>query len=376
MSELKTIIAAYDTAEAQGYKTVLATVVKVEGSSYRMPGARMLVSEYGEMTGAISGGCLEGDALRRAMLALQQQTNKVVTYDTTNEADATVGIQLGCNGIVHILFEYIDPNDPQNPITLLKKIVHIRVPALVVTICSLDRYAEQPGTCGIRLENETVLRTNPLIAGEDMLAYMEQVSRSKATMRTVLEYKNVDYELLLEYHIPPIHMVLVGAGNDAQPVAAMAAMLGWEVSIVDGRASHAAADRFTAAKQVITAAASEFLHHIDIDSYTAVVLMSHNFNYDKDVLQQLLQTSVSYIGLLGPKKRFQRLLNALQEDGCTIEEPQQAKMHGPVGLDIGAETSAEIALSIIAEVKSFLHRRSAASLRDRTAKMHENIPIL
>jgi len=121
MSELKTIIAAYDTAESQGYKTVLATVVKVEGSSYRMPGARMLVSEYGEMTGAISGGCLEGDALRRAMLALQQQTNKLVTYDTTNEADATLGIQLGCNGIVHLLFEYIDPSDPQNPIALLKK---------------------------------------------------------------------------------------------------------------------------------------------------------------------------------------------------------------------------------------------------------------
>ena len=376
MSELKTIIVAYDTAEDQGYKTVLATVVKVEGSSYRMPGARMLVSEYGEMTGTISGGCLEGDALRRAMLALNQQTNKVVTYDTTNEADATVGIQLGCNGIVHILFEYIDPTDPQNPIALLKKIVHIRVPALVVTICSLDRYAEQPGTCGIRLENETVLKANPLITVEDMVTFMEQVSTNKATMRTVLEYKMVDYELLLEYHVPPLHLVIVGAGNDAQPVATLASILGWEVSIVDGRASHTTVDRFPAAKHLITAAASEFLHQIYIDTYTAVVLMSHNFNYDKDVLQQLLQTPVSYIGLLGPKKRFQRLLNTLQEDGCIVDAPQLAKMHGPVGLDIGAETSAEIALSIIAEVKSFLHSRSAASLRDRTAKMHENIPIL
>lgn len=376
MSELKTIIAAYDAAEAQGYKTVLATVVKVTGSSYRMPGARMLVSEYGAMTGAISGGCLEGDALRRAMLALHQQTNKLVTYDTTNEADASLGIQLGCNGIVHILFEYLDPTDPQNPISLLKKIANKRASALVVTICSLDRYAEQPGTCGIRQENETLLKSNPLIAVEDMVAFMEQVSTNKATMRTVLVYKTVEYELLLEYELPPLQLVIVGAGNDAQPVAAMAAMLGWEVSIVDGRASHTTVDRFPAAKQLITAAASAFLHQIDIDPYTAVVLMSHNFNYDKDVLKHLLQKPVAYIGLLGPKKRFQRLLTTIQEEGCIIDAQQLAKMHGPVGLDIGAETSAEIALSIIAEVKSFLHSRSGASLRDRTAKMHQNISIL
>ena len=115
MSELGDIIAAYRKAEQEQIRTVLATVVKVEGSSYRMPGARMLVSEYGEMTGAISGGCLEGDALRRALLALHQQSNKLVTYDTTHESDQHIGIQLGCNGIVHILFEYMIQQIPITP---------------------------------------------------------------------------------------------------------------------------------------------------------------------------------------------------------------------------------------------------------------------
>src|ERR1700712_133184 len=107
MKELKEIIGAYDQAAGEGKQTALATVVHIEGSSYRRPGARMLVTEDGELTGAISGGCLEGDALRKAMLAISEQKNKLVTYDTTDEEDAKLGIQLGCNGIVYILFEPI-----------------------------------------------------------------------------------------------------------------------------------------------------------------------------------------------------------------------------------------------------------------------------
>ena len=111
MKEIRDIIKAYDEAQKQGKRTALATVVHLEGSSYRRPGARMLVTDDGEMTGAISGGCLEGDALRKALLVLSQQQSRLVTYDTSDEDDAKLGVQLGCNGIVRILFEPIDTNN-------------------------------------------------------------------------------------------------------------------------------------------------------------------------------------------------------------------------------------------------------------------------
>ncbi|MBE8720469.1 XdhC family protein [Sphingobacterium pedocola] len=373
MSELRTIIEAYRHAEQTNSKSVLATVVKVEGSSYRMPGARMLVSEFGEMTGAISGGCLEGDALRRAMLALNQQTNKLVTYDTSNENDLSIGIQLGCNGIVHILFEYIDPTNPHNPIALLEKLLDKRIASAIVTVCSLDRNAEQLGTCCVQVGGEVILKINSLISISELTNSLQQVLERKRNLRSVLERNQLIYELLLEYCLPTIQLVLVGAGNDAQPLAQMASLIGWDVCIVDGRSDHATERRFPSAKHVVVAPSDAFQRYVITDEYTAVVLMSHNYHYDKAILKQLETSTCVYIGLLGPKKRFQRMVEELQAEGVVLSKEQLSKMYGPVGLDIGAETSAEIALAITAEIKSVIQQRSLNSLRDRTEKMHQDI---
>src|SRR5277367_5426122 len=138
MKEIKNILMAFQRAQAEGKQCALATVVYVEGSSYRRPGARMLVTEDGEMTGAISGGCLEGDALRKALYAINQQQNKLVTYDTTNEDDVQLGVQLGCNGIVHILFEPVDDRKEYHPIRLLKELIGERRDTVLLTLFSLD----------------------------------------------------------------------------------------------------------------------------------------------------------------------------------------------------------------------------------------------
>ena len=146
--EISDILASFREAHSKSRRTALATVVHVEGSSYRRPGARMLIEDNGKITGAISGGCLEGDALRRALLAINQQQNKLVTYNTLHEDDVDFGVQLGCNGIVHILFEPIDPARPNNPIALLEKCLMERKDAVVVTMFSLKNfYGHQPGTC-------------------------------------------------------------------------------------------------------------------------------------------------------------------------------------------------------------------------------------
>src|SRR6478672_7763994 len=133
MKELRDIVKAFDGATKAGKRTALATVVHVEGSSYRRPGARMLVTEDGILTGAISGGCLEGDALRKALSAMESGQNKLVTYDTTDEDDIQFGVQLGCNGIVHILFEPIHTEKPFHPLHLLQQTVQLAKPASLVT---------------------------------------------------------------------------------------------------------------------------------------------------------------------------------------------------------------------------------------------------
>ena len=157
MKEIREIIKAYEAANKAGKKSALASVVHLNGSSYRRPGARMLVTDDGELTGAISGGCLEGDALRKAMMVLSQQKSKLVTYDTNDEDDATIGVQLGCAGVIQVLFEPIDENDANNPIQLLSKAIASRQKAVLVTLFSLeDKKNEQPGTCLLLEENGNI----------------------------------------------------------------------------------------------------------------------------------------------------------------------------------------------------------------------------
>src|SRR6187401_3684640 len=134
MKEVRDIIMAYDEAEQLGKQTALATVVHVEGSSYRRPGARMLITEDGQLTGMISGGCLEGDALRKALLVMSEKRARLVTYDTMDDDDAKFGVGLGCNGIIQVLIEPIDITDPNNPIHYLKKVNEKRQAAVLVTL--------------------------------------------------------------------------------------------------------------------------------------------------------------------------------------------------------------------------------------------------
>ena len=147
MKEISEIIVAFDRAQREGKQTALVTLVHVEGSSYRRPGARMLVTETGELTGAISGGCLEGDALNKALLAMHQGKNMLVTYDTTDEDDAVLGLGLGCNGIIQVLIQPVSNEQDNGPMQLLKKVTASRRNNVLVTLFSLkERKADQPGT--------------------------------------------------------------------------------------------------------------------------------------------------------------------------------------------------------------------------------------
>ncbi len=361
MKEINDIVRAYRKAESEGTKTALATVVKVTGSSYRQPGARMLVTEDGQLTGAISGGCLEGDALKKALLAIQQQQNKLVTYDTSNDEDADFGIQLGCNGIVHILFEPIYARDTQNPVKMLEKIVDRREDAVLVCLFSLVRGSAQPGTVLIyRKDGQTASRD-----GLDfLLGDIRRTLENKATLIKNITYEGADGEALIEYMAPAVSLIIAGAGNDVKPLTEIASVLGWEVTVGEGRPAHATTKRFPCAKTVKVTAAEDFLNDRVIDDHTFFVLMTHNYRYDLTVLRDLLIHSNSrYIGVLGPKTKLNRMIDDLENEGFAVTPQHLERMYGPVGLDIGAETSEEIALSIISEIKAVLEDRKGSSLR-------------
>ncbi|MBC9932363.1 XdhC family protein [Chitinophaga qingshengii] len=371
--ELEDIVKAYLIASEQGMQTALATVVHVEGSSYRQPGARMLITENGALTGAISGGCLEGDALRKAQLAMLQQKPMLVTYDTTDEDDATIGVGLGCNGIIHILLEPLGPHRTLCPLTLLQQQVGNRDTTVLVTLFNLTRRsAPQPGTCVLITdggERQVQLEEGPL-----RTAILTDVCAAFTARQSAVKTYDTGQDqitALIAWHPPAIQLLVAGAGNDVQPLVKMAAILGWHTTVVDGRPAYAQPQRFPEAARVIVAKPVEVLQHLQPDDYTAAVLMTHNYNYDIALLSALLPHRLPYIGVLGPARKLQRMLQEMEDTGAAITPEQRARIYGPVGLDIGADTPEEIALSVISEVKAVMAGAPGDSLRNNPVAIHQ-----
>ena len=372
MKEIREIIRAYDAAVHAGKKSALAEVVHLEGSSYRRPGARMLVTDDGELTGAISGGCLEGDALRKAMLVLSQQQSKLVTYDTSDEDDVAIGIQLGCAGIIQVLFEPVDPNKMDNPIQLLRKAIAVRQHAVIVTLFSFQKKRNaQPGTCLLMESNGNITGSIPYPDLEGLI--MQDVKMSMQQEQSFFrqyEGNGIEVNAFIEFLKPQVSLVVVGAGNDAIPMMQIADTMGWDVRVIDGRNTHAKPERFVSACQVLVSKPETALERIPIEDQTVFVMMTHNYNYDKALLKSLLPSKVRYVGMLGPKKKLERMLGEIQEEGMKVDAEMLEKVYGPAGLEIGAETPEEIALSIIAEIKAVLEGKNGRSLRYKQEVIH------
>ncbi|GAA4306630.1 XdhC family protein [Compostibacter hankyongensis] len=398
MKELRDIVAAYDQARQHNKQAALATVVQVEGSSYRRPGARMLITEDGGLTGAISGGCLEGDALKKARLVMLQQKNRLVTYDTTHEDDAKLGVGLGCNGIIRILIEPLLAEDPAHPVCLLKDFFQKRRRAVLVTLFSSPgKNGGHPGTVFLRTEDgktygaagnsrlrhaleadaEQVLLSGhsriKTFPGGAVYAASGMEGLEKASGPATAESSDTAaLTVFLEVLEPPVSLLIFGAGNDAIPLAGMAAVLGWEVTVIDGRIHYATTGRFPAAGKVIVSGAEKALEQLSPDHRTVAVLMTHNYNYDLAILRQLLPLRLPYLGSLGPRKKLERMLEDLQREGRQQEASLLQNVYGPTGLDIGAETPEEIALSVISEIKAVLSGRPCRSLRDMQLIPHHH----
>ncbi len=371
MNELKQIVEAYDRAVSVGQRAALATVVKVEGSSYRQPGARMLVTEDGNLTGAISGGCLEGDAMRKALLVIARNKPMVYTYDTSDENSGFLAVGLGCNGIVHILFEPLPTGKP-NALDLIRGVIGERNRTVLLTLFSVTE-PQSPAATFLAMHGQNLTRGSlpddfPWEIVID--AGLEALSQGMSLIRHFRT--TTDWSVLADVVIPPVSLIIAGAGNDVMPVVKMADVLGWQTSVLDGRPSHATCRRFPDATQLVVADALHALSGLSLDDRTAVLLMTHNYQYDLALLEQLMDSKVAYIGILGPKSKTKRLIGDLPPEKQLPVFLE--KVYGPAGLDLGAETSDEIALSILSEVKAVLAGKAGSPLRLKNTPIHEPTP--
>ncbi|HEX8330293.1 MAG TPA: XdhC family protein [Hymenobacter sp.] len=371
MTELQRLLFAYDQHRAAGRPCALATVVEVLGSAYRRPGARMLVTDDGQLTGAISGGCLEGDARQRARQAIFRGEPALVTYDTRDEDDPRHGLGPGCQGVVRILLEPLDFAAPDNPIELLRSFASYPEPAVLATVFSTDAAAGMRAGVGQRV----LLTAAGAVRGAPALAFpLAEAARATLAQGSsqILDIATDagPVRALLELLTPPLRLIIYGAGNDAQPLVRLAASLGWHVTVLDGRPNLATAARFPEAAEVRIVPVAAIAQESPGDAYA--VLLSHNYAYDLAALALHIPGPAPYIGLLGPRNKAARLL-AEEELGLTTEESAEllnSRLHSPIGLDLGSETPEEIALAIVAEIQAKRHQRNGRPLRERAGTVH------
>jgi xanthine/CO dehydrogenase XdhC/CoxF family maturation factor len=375
MSELESILRAYEVVSRAGAAAALASVASACGSTYRRIGAHMLVTEDGQVTGAISGGCLERDVRRQAMWVLQSGKPEHLVYDSTGDADdAEDAFALGCNGVVEVLVERLLPDDAT--MAFLAGCVRRRQSGVVATVFASGPDAVMPtGSRLLWCAGDEPLTLGIGNAGHTraLAEAARSVLASGTSSTRTLETDAGPVAVCFEIVEPPPQLVIFGGGYDAVPVAALATAMGARVIVVDARPGHATRTRFPLADRLMAAQPQAAVEALALDRNSLAVVMNHNYRQDLAALEALLPTPIPYLGVLGPKRRTGRLLADLAVKGIVATQTQLARVYGPVGLDIGAETPEEVALAILAEMKAVLAGRRGGSSRDRPGALHERM---
>ena len=359
---------AIESLSAKGERMALATIVAVRGSTYRRPGARLLVPEEGAPIGNISGGCLEGDVADMARVVMTEGTARLAGWDLTADDDAVWGLGLGCNGAIEV---FIEPADQAGEVAhALRAALEEEHPISVVTVLESEDEAVTPGA-------RIVVRPNgdpegslglPVVDAEAIAAARELLEAERSEIRTFDHGVRAFVEVLE----PPLRLLVCGAGHDAIPLVRAARGIGWNPIVVDDRPGFLNVERFPeAAGFVHVEAPGHVAKEATIDRRTHVVVMTHNFLRDKEYLRSLLGSTAGYIGMLGPSARTHRLLMELADEDVEISDGDRQRIHGPAGLDLGAEGPEEIAQAIVAEIVAAKHGRAGGFLKERPGPIHD-----
>ena len=319
MKELQKIVYEAEAARAAGKAIALATVVGIEGSAYRLPGARMLIVDGKWIAGSISGGCLEDDVVLRARDAIETNQALVTTYDTTSDDDIVFGVGLGCKGVITILIEPIRAaGRGVDFIAFAKSCIEERIPGIAATVIRTEgetraatgsRIVARSGTFQSDVEDEGL---------ENAMRSALHVDRETALLRVSHEERAA--LVFIERIEPPTPLVVFGAGHDAMPVVRLAKDLGWHVTLVDHRPAYATRERFPEADRIVQGSPQEAVGQLTLEPATLALVMTHNYLRDLELLELLLPAPVRYLGLLGPRRRTEQILGDLKEKGISPAE--------------------------------------------------------
>jgi xanthine/CO dehydrogenase XdhC/CoxF family maturation factor len=361
MNELERIVCEAARVQAAGSAFLLATVVRVAGSSYRRPGARMLVAGDRWVSGCVSGGCLEGDVLLRGAHRCRAGA-VVVTYDSTTEDGEAWGVGLGCNGIVDVLLECVEAGAPHEALAFAHACFEAETAGALVTVI---RSAHGAAPVGARLAIGPRSELVRPVADPAIRRALEQVARGAPG---VVELAEHGVTALVERIAPSPQLFVLGSGHDAAPIVTLAQSIGMRVTVADRAICEGS--RFLAADRVISTAGDwdRLGALIDAAAEPYVVIMHHQREPDRQALAVALASQARYVGVLGPARRTRELLSDLGH-----RPGADTRVHAPIGLDVGAETPEQIALAIVAELLSVQRRRSGGILRDRARSLHAGL---
>jgi xanthine dehydrogenase accessory factor len=367
MKELKDILTAYASLRRAGETACLATVVDARGSTYRHPGARMLIRPDGATVGTISSGCLDHDLMEHAVRVMTSGKPTLVTYDSSSPDDIVWGMNLGCGGVIRVFLEPLPKEGLLDYLDTLAGWIKDRHRGGMAILYGTSGQLRTPvgARCLLRWDGWTATDINErslLEQAHDALKTLLHQGRSHTiTCRTT----EGTADLFLEVIEPPVSLVIFGAGPDAVPLAGFAEHLGWEVTVIDARSALLQRERFPGVDDMILTDPNKVTDHISFTGEEVVVVMTHNFNHDYELLKTLFTSPVRYIGLLASKGKAGELLKKLSDEGFSPTDEQLARLYTPVGLDIGAETPEQIALAIAAEIQAVVAGRTGGFLRSQ-----------
>ncbi|MGI8668448.1 MAG: XdhC family protein [Aridibacter sp.] len=361
MKEIQQILKKVQTLKPDE-KAILATVVDVQGSSYRLPGAKMLILENGDTFGTVSGGCVEADVLERAKQVLETGEPQIFVYDTTKMEDTVFSLNMGCRGIIRILLEPIRDN---LLLDFTENCFDKQQNGLSATLIESEN--------GLNLGSRLLLNKNSIFHNDFDKNISDKFVNDAQSVLILgkSDLKTYDFgEVFFDYISLPVNLTIFGAGADAVPLAEIAKSLGWRVTIVDHREKFANKESFAKADKISISRPEQTAENIEIDENSVAVIMTHNYEHDKNILKVLLKSNAKYIGKLGPKRRSENMLREFKEEGLEFTEEELNKFYSPIGLDIGADTPEAIALSIVAEIQAVLSERKGGFLRNRTGSIY------
>ncbi len=326
---LKHLIETFAAWKGAGGRLVLGTVYETAGSTYSKSGSRVLIDGEGNYQGLVSGGCLEGDLAEHAAAVLESGEARSVCYDMRGEHDILFGTGVGCDGMLKVLLQPLsgEGEQPWEPLARMAELA----------------MGSEASRCAVVVEGDEAPVGNTFLDDEVPAEHPHGLHTLENPARKVLVYP-----------LKPIPRLLVlGAGVDAVPLVEFAERLGWRVTVCDHRRSYLQRGDLGAAEAVRELRPEDIAEHIDLDSWDACVVMSHHLASDRYYLAALANRPIPWIGVLGPKARRERLLRELGEGAGDLH----GKLRGPVGLDIGANDPASIALSIMAELTETYTKR-------------------